>query len=82
VRACDRLTQAGADHKRRIKDPVRQLMPMTPLTDDLGAADRAVLERWADPNALVTAGAKRITAVITKPESTDWDRPTVVRARE
>ena len=37
------LTQAGADHKRRIKDLVRQLVPMTPLTGDLGIADLAVL---------------------------------------
>lgn len=66
VRACDRLTQAGAEHKVRIKDLVRQLMPMTPLTGDIGAADLAVLERWADPNALVKAGAKRIGAVIAK----------------
>lgn len=36
VRATDRLTQAGADHKRRIKDLVRQLLPMTPLTGELG----------------------------------------------
>ena len=40
-------------HKRRIKDLVRQLMPMSPLTGELGAADLAVLERYADPNALV-----------------------------
>jgi len=66
VRATDRLTRAGAEHKRRIKDLVRQLLPMTPLTGDLGAADLAVLERWADPNALVKAGVKRITAVIAK----------------
>jgi len=66
VRACDRLTQLGAEHKRRIKDLVRQLMPMTPLTGDLGAADLAVLARWADPNALVKAGSKRIAAVIAK----------------
>jgi len=32
VRATDRLTQAGAEHKTRIKDLVRQLMPMSPLT--------------------------------------------------
>src|SRR6476659_8712687 len=32
VRATDRLTQAGAVHKRRIKDLTRQLLPMTPLT--------------------------------------------------
>ncbi len=66
VRACDRLTQAGAEHKRRIKGLVRQLMPMTPLTGDLGVADLAVLVRWADPNALVKAGAKRVEAVIAK----------------
>lgn len=66
VRACDRLTRAGAEHKVRIKDLVRQLMPMTPLGGDLGAADLAVLERWADPNRLLAAGVKRVTAVIVK----------------
>jgi transposase len=66
VRATDRLTQQGALHKRRIKDLVRQLLPMTPLTGDLGAADLAVLEKWADPNALVKLGAKRLTNVIAK----------------
>lgn len=66
VRACDRLTRAAAEHKVRIKDLVRQLLPMTPLTGDLGAADLAVLERWADPNALIKAGLKRVTTVIVK----------------
>jgi len=66
VRAADRLTQAGAEHKRRIKDLVRQLLPMTPLTGDLGVADLAVLERFADPNALVKAGRKRLTTLIAK----------------
>ena len=66
VRAADRLTRAGAEHKVRIKDLVRQLMPMTPLTGDLGVADLAVLERWADPNQLVRAGTKRLTGVIVK----------------
>ena len=66
VRATDRLTRAGAEHKRRIKDLVRQLLPMTPLTGDLGAGDLAVLERWADPNVLVKVGRKRLTAVIAK----------------
>ena len=58
VRATDRLTQAGADHKRRIKDLVRQLLPMSPLTGDLGVADLAVLEHYADPNALLRLGSK------------------------
>jgi len=56
VRACDRLTREASEHKVRIKDLVRQLMPMTPLTGDLTRADLAVLERWADPNALLRAG--------------------------
>src|SRR5690348_949303 len=38
VRACARLTQAAAEHKTRIKDLVRQLMPVTPLTGDIGQA--------------------------------------------
>ena len=66
VRACDRLTRAAAEHKVRIKDLVRQLLPMTPLSGDLGAADLAVLERWADPNALLKTGVKRLTSVIAK----------------
>jgi transposase len=66
VRACDRLTQAGAVHKRRIKDLMRQLVPMSPLTGDLGAADLAVLERYADPNALVRLGERRLGDLIAK----------------
>jgi transposase len=66
VRATDRLTRLAAEHKVRIKDLVRQLMPMTPLTGDLGAADLAVLERWADPRLLLKAGRARLTAVIVK----------------
>ncbi len=66
VRACDRLTRAAAEHKARIKDLVRQLLPMTPLTGDLGMADLAVLERWADPFTLVKLGVKRLTTVIAK----------------
>lgn len=66
VRATDRLTRAGAEHKRRIKDLVRQLLPMTPLTGDLGVADLAVLERYANPNALIRLGLTRLTALIAK----------------
>jgi transposase len=66
VRAADRLTRAAAQHKVRIKDLVRQLMPATPLTGNLGAADLAVLERWADPNALLAAGPARLAARIAK----------------
>ncbi len=49
----------------RIKDLVRQLMPMTPLTGDLGKADLAVLERYADPRALLAAGTAELTRLIT-----------------
>lgn len=64
VRACDRLTQQASLHKVRIKDLVRQLLPMTPLAGDLGAADLAVLERWADPRDLVRLGRGRLTKCI------------------
>ena len=65
VRACARLTQAASEHKTRIKDLVRQLLPMTPLTGDLGKADLAVLEHYGDPRALVAAGEAELTALIT-----------------
>jgi transposase len=66
VRATDRLTRAGAEHKRRIKDLVRQVLPMSPLTGDLGVADLAVLERYADPHVLLRAGTARLTRLIAK----------------
>lgn len=66
VRACDRLTLAASEHKVRIKDLVRQLLPVTPLTGDIGQADLAVLERYADPRALIKAGKAKLTAVIVK----------------
>jgi hypothetical protein len=39
-------------------------MPMTPLTGDLGKADLQVLERYADPRALLAAGPAELTALI------------------
>jgi hypothetical protein len=42
------------------------LLPLSPLGGDLGAADLAVLERYADPRALTRAGQAELTAVITK----------------
>jgi transposase len=65
VRACARLTQAAAEHKTRIKDLVRQLMPATPLTGDIGQADLAVLEHYGDPRALLAAGQAGLTQLIT-----------------
>jgi transposase len=64
VRATDRLTRQAAGHKRRIKDLVHQLLPASPLTGELGQADLAVLERWADPHGLVAAGHARLQRVL------------------
>jgi transposase len=65
VRVCDRLTQAGAEHKRRIKDLVRQLLPTSPLTGELGMADLAVLEHTGgDPHALLGCGQARLGRLI------------------
>jgi transposase len=66
VRACDRLTRQGATHKRRIKDLVHQLLPASPLVGQLGQADLAVLERYADPHALLAAGRARLARRIAK----------------
>ena len=66
VRACDRLTMAASEHKVRIKDLVRQVMPCTPLVGDLGQADLAVLQRYADPRTLLKAGRARLSALIAK----------------
>ena len=49
-----------------MKDPARRVLPMSAPTGDLAVADLAVLERFADPNPLVEAGVKRITALISK----------------
>lgn len=67
VRACDRLTQQAADHKRRIKDLVRQLLPASPLVGELGVADLAVLERTGgDPHILLAVGPSRLARLIGK----------------
>ena len=66
MRACDRLTRAASEHKTRIKDLVRQLLPMTPLIEDIGVADLAVLERWADPRTLLKIGPSRLKSLIVK----------------
>lgn len=64
MRACDRLTRQAASHKRRIKDLVWQLLPASPLVGELGQADLAVLERWADPHALVAVGRARLQRLL------------------
>ncbi len=65
VRATDRLTRAATEHKVRVKDLVRQLLPMTPLRSDLGKADVAILElTGADPHQLLALGQDRLTTLI------------------
>lgn len=65
VRACHRLTRMAAKHKTRIKDLVRQLLPLTPLAGDLSQADLAVLERTgADPHRLIRLGLAELTGMI------------------
>jgi len=66
VRACDRLTQLAAEHKTRIKDLARQLLPASPLTGELGKADLAVLEVAADPAVLLRLGQTRLTRLIAR----------------
>jgi hypothetical protein len=39
---------------------------MTPLIEDIGVADLAVLERWADPRTLLKIGPSRLKSLIVK----------------
>ncbi len=79
VRACDPLTKDAATHKVRIKDLVRQLLPMTPLAGDLGTADLAVLERYAGPDKLAAAGETGLARLIATASSQQQGH---ARARE
>jgi hypothetical protein len=60
------MAAAAAGHKVRIKDLIRQVMPCTPLTGDLGKTDLAVLERYADPRELLRLGRDGLTALIVR----------------
>ena len=65
VRATDRLTRAASEHKVRIKDLVRQLLPMSPLRGDLTRTDVAVLQvTGGDHHQLLTLGPDRLTTLI------------------
>jgi len=56
AQACDRLPKDAIRHKMRIRDLVRQLLPMTLLAGDLGTTDLAVLECYADSSPGNTQG--------------------------
>jgi transposase len=67
VRVCNRLTRQAGEHKTRIKDLVRQLLPESPLRGGLRKADLAVLERTgADPRLLLAMGKARLSRMIAK----------------
>ncbi len=94
VRACDRLTRLLAKHKTRLKDLVRQLLPLSPLHGVLTQADLAVLERTgADPRRLVGTGRARLssgstphiwpsssTRTIPRSPSASWQRRSGLRS--
>jgi transposase len=67
VRAVARLTAEIGRRKTRIRALAQQLVPTisTALSDDgLNHTDLAVLERYADPRALLAAGPARLTRLI------------------
>src|SRR6266487_4544622 len=67
VRAVARLTADIGRRKNRIRALAQQLIPTIPtaLSDDgLNQTDLAVLERYADPRALLAAGPARLTRLI------------------
>ncbi len=66
VRAADSLTDAIAEHKTRIRELARQVMPTVAevFTNTLGKADLAVLGHYGDPRALLALGEEALTAFI------------------
>jgi hypothetical protein len=66
VRAVARLTAEIGRRKTRIRALAQQLVPTigTALSERLNQTDLAVLERYADPRALLAAGPARLTRLI------------------
>jgi transposase len=65
VRATDRLTRQASEHKTRIRDLVRQLLPISPLGAALGKGDLAVLTRTGGhPGRLVEMGSGPLTELV------------------
>ena len=67
VRAVARLTAEIGRRKTRIRALAQQLVPTigAALSEGLNHTDLAVLERYADPRALLAAGPARLTRLIT-----------------
>jgi transposase len=66
VRAVARLTAEIGRRKTRIRTLAQQLVPTigTALSEGLNHTDLAVLERYADPRALLAAGPARLTRLV------------------
>ena len=66
VRAADFLTDMIAEHKTRIRELARQVMPTVGqvFTNKFGKADLAVLEHFGDPRKLLALGQEALTAFI------------------
>lgn len=66
VRAADFLTDMIAEHKTRIRELARQVMPTVSqvFTNKFGKADLAVLENYGDPRAIVALGEEALTLFI------------------
>jgi transposase len=67
VRLCDRLVEEAGSRKSRIRALVREMLPMTPLADDLTKSDLAILERTGgDPHRILQLGRSRLIGLIKK----------------
>lgn len=68
VRAAARLTDEIGQHKRRLIELARQVIPTigSVLASPLTRTDLAVLERYGDPRRLATVRPDRLTALIAK----------------
>lgn len=67
VRLCERLVGEAGSRKSRIRALVREMLPMTPLTDDLTKTDLAILERTGgDPHRILQMGRARLVRLAKK----------------
>ena len=67
VRLCDRLVQEAGRRKSRIRALVREMLPMTPLRDELTKTDLAILERTGgDPHRILGMGRGRLVRLVKK----------------
>jgi len=66
VRAADFLSDMVTDHKTRVRELARQVMPTVAqvFTNKMGKADLAVLEQYGDPRAILALGQDKLTELI------------------